>query len=279
MVAVPVVILPSVVRLLRGAAFTRPEVQGGQRRDQERHGSGLHVEPFHTLYLDTFGVALFAAAVIFLLRRGGFLLSLLERLFHTFDRFDGLALGIDGDLGTAFNGGFDLRSLPFRTVGIPAEEVHLVTLEVGLDPGVERLTLPVLDHALDVESLDIRPLGGIIHRFRPLVISLFGHGGFEDCPVNRERGLSFGGRSFLPSVFLGGLLAVNLLVLLGVAVAIQTVVGKGIVTFGRVDLDIGIPLITRAGGISFEQHLAAAVEIHLLAFREVGLLDAGTFFE
>ena len=28
----------------------------------------------------------------------------------------------------------------FRTVGIPAEEVHLVTLEVGLDPGVERLT-------------------------------------------------------------------------------------------------------------------------------------------
>ena len=97
--------------------------------------------------------------------------------------------------------------------------------------------------------------------------------------MNRERGLSFGGRSFLPSVFLGGLLAGNLLVLLGVAVAIQTVVGKGIVTFGRVDLDIGIPLITRAGGISFEQHLAAAVEIHLLAFREVGLLDAGTFFE
>ena len=35
--------------------------------------------------------------------------TLLERLFHTFDRFDGLALGIDGDLGTAFNGGFDLR--------------------------------------------------------------------------------------------------------------------------------------------------------------------------
>ena len=34
-----------------------------------------------------------------------------------------------------------------RQVGIPAEEVHLVTLEVGLDPGVERLTLPVLDHA------------------------------------------------------------------------------------------------------------------------------------
>ena len=64
-----------------------------------------------------------------------------------------------------------------------------------------------------------------------------------------------------------------------IGVAIQTVVGKGIVTFGRVDLDIGIPLITRAGGISFEQHLAAAVEIHLLAFREVGLLDAGTFFE
>ena len=72
-------------RQLRGAAFTRPEVQGGQRRDQERNGSGLNVEPFHTLYLDTFGVALFAAAVIFLLRRGGFLLSLLERLFHNLD--------------------------------------------------------------------------------------------------------------------------------------------------------------------------------------------------
>ena len=37
--------------------------------------------------------------------------------------------------------------------------------------------------ALDVESLDIRPLGGVVHRFRPLVISLFGHGGFEDCPA------------------------------------------------------------------------------------------------
>ena len=72
MVAVPVVILPSVVRLLRGAAFTRPEVQGGQRRDQERHGSGLHVEPFHTLYLDTFGVALFAAAAPSLIKRPDF---------------------------------------------------------------------------------------------------------------------------------------------------------------------------------------------------------------
>ena len=132
MVAVPVVILPSVVRLLRGAAFTRPEVQGGQRRDQERHGSGLHVEPFHTLYLDTFGVALFAAAVIFLLRRGGFLLSLLERLFHTFDRFDGLALGIDGDLGTAFNGGFDLRPCRFARSGFQRKKSILLRSKLGL---------------------------------------------------------------------------------------------------------------------------------------------------
>ena len=45
-----------------------------------------------------------------------------------------------------------------------------------------------------------------------------------------------------------------------------------------VDL-INLVSIRYGYSIGFEQHLAAAVEIHLLAFREVGLLDAGTFFE
>ena len=49
------------------------------------------------LSLLALGASFLVTAVISPLRRGGFLLSLLERLFHTFDRFDGLALGIDSD--------------------------------------------------------------------------------------------------------------------------------------------------------------------------------------
>ncbi len=125
---------------LRGCVSIRPGAS-----DQSAWLRFVNHSHRHTL--STFGSCFFFAAAGGLLCAGSGLplLSLLESGF--FQHLGPLSclLGIDGlILGYGFLNGFDLCSLPFRTVGIPVKEVHLVTLEkLGLT-GVEQLTPPVL---------------------------------------------------------------------------------------------------------------------------------------
>lgn len=208
--------------------------------------------------------------------RGGLLLSLFERFLHAFDSLGRLALGIDRHLRAAFTGRLHLGALPLGTVGVPLEEVHLAQREVGLDPCVERFALTVFDHALDVERLDVRTLGGVFDGLRPLFVGLVGNGGFENHVVDRQFG-SLAHAFRFPFATRGALLRMDGPVLSLIAFTIQSVVGEFKVALGGVDLNIGVPLVSGAGGIALQQHLATAVKVHPLASESSAFLMTARF--
>lgn len=60
------------------------------------------------------------------------------------------------------SGRLHLGALLLGVVVVPFEEAHLAQCEIRLDPCVERFALTVLNHAFDVERLDVRTLDFVI---------------------------------------------------------------------------------------------------------------------